>query len=90
MPDPLPRHGLTTVEVARLLRVSPDKVRTWIRQGSLRAVNTATKRGRVRYVVLPDALREFAQRHAAATDTPTPPPRRRRRPTDWVDFYPDN
>jgi excisionase family DNA binding protein len=44
VPDtlPPPPRGLTVREVARRYRVSPDKVRAWIRRGELAAVNTAS------------------------------------------------
>jgi excisionase family DNA binding protein len=78
---------LTPNELARLLRVSPDKVRAWIARGELKAVNTATTFcGKPRYVVLPHHLAEFEEkRHAAPPPTP---PRRRQRMYE-VDYYPD-
>jgi hypothetical protein len=73
--------------VARRYRVSPDKVRGWIKSGRLAAVNTASGRcGRPRFVVMPEALRAFEV--AASACPPTAPPRRRRR-TAQVDYYPD-
>ncbi|MCI0463308.1 MAG: helix-turn-helix domain-containing protein [Gemmataceae bacterium] len=79
--------GLTVRDLARRYRVSPDKVRLWIRRGELHAVNTATALcGRPRWVVSPDALAEFERRRAGG---PTPKPRRRRKLTGMVDYYPD-
>jgi transposase len=84
---PEPVHGLTVREVARRYRVSPDKVRGWIRRSELRAVNTATALcGKPRWVVLADALTEFEQRRRA---TPPPKPARRKRRGTVVDYYPD-
>jgi hypothetical protein len=81
-------RGWTPNELARVLRVSPDRVRAWIQAGDLGAINTARRRcGRPRYVVLPHHLAEFARRRAAAP--PQPPPRRRRRQPDVIDYYPD-
>jgi excisionase family DNA binding protein len=84
------RHrGLTVREVARRYRVSPDKVRGWIRRGELSALNTSDRRcARPRFVVTPEALAEFEQARSAATP-PNSPPRRRRRITGQIDFYPD-
>lgn len=87
--DTLPVRGWTVPRLAKLLCVSAEKIRGWIRRGELTAINTTTRRGRVRYVILPHHLAEFERHHRAATVTPTPAPRRRRRPADWVDYYPD-
>jgi excisionase family DNA binding protein len=83
---PIPR-GYTPRELARLLRVSPDQIRAWIRSGELGAIDTARVRcGRPQFVVLPEHLAEFTRRRAAAP--PRPAPRRRRR-TALVDYFPD-
>jgi excisionase family DNA binding protein len=83
------RRGYTPNELARLLRVSPDRVRGWIARGELRAVNMAEVRcGKPRYVVLPHHLAEFERRRTAAPP-PKPAPRRRRQ-RDQIDFYPDD
>jgi hypothetical protein len=80
-------RGWTPNELARIVRVSPDRVRAWIASGELGAINTApTRCGKPRYVVLPHHLTEFERRHAAAT--PAPMPRRRRQP-EIHDYYPD-
>jgi Helix-turn-helix domain len=80
-------RGYTPNELARMLRVGPDKVRAWIARGELRAVNTAAALcSRPRFVVLPEHLAEFAARRAAA---PPPRPARRIKGTTMVDFYPD-
>lgn len=87
-PDTLPAHGLTVRETARYLRVSPARVRGWIRSGRLGAVNTADHRcGKPRWVILPEHLRQWAQAHAAAQQA-EPAPRRRKRMA-IVDYYPD-
>jgi hypothetical protein len=79
-------RGYTPRDLAQLLRVSPDRVRSWIAAGELGAIDTARHRcGRPRYVVLPHHLAEFERRRSAA---PTPKPRRRKRTQD-TDFYPD-
>jgi hypothetical protein len=82
-----PARGLTPPEVARLLRVSPDKVLLWIRQGLLGAVNTSSRAcGRPRYVVLPRHLDEFVNAKAASTDKRT---QRRKKRSKQVDYYPE-
>jgi len=82
-------RGLTPNELARLLRVSPDRVRAWIKSGELDAIDTSPRRcGRPRYVILPSHLAEFTRRRAAATPAARPAPRQRKQ-TMQVDYYPD-
>jgi excisionase family DNA binding protein len=82
--DATPR-GYTPNELARLLRVSPDRVRAWIARGELEAVNIAAPGSRPRWVILPDQLDAFRQGRR-----PTPPPRpvTRLKRTAQVDYYP--
>jgi excisionase family DNA binding protein len=81
-----PARGLTSDEVAKRLRVSPDKVRGWIKAGALKAINTASARCRKpRFVVTPESLAEFERKHSAAE--PPKPNRARRRPA-VKDFFP--
>jgi hypothetical protein len=90
---PIPLHdaearGWTPNELARLLRISPERVRAMIVAGELGAVSTArTRSGRPRYVVLPCHLDEYVRRHRVSPP-PRPAPRRRRR-TVPIDYYPD-
>jgi Helix-turn-helix domain len=85
--DPGPTRGLTVADVAARYRVSPDKVRGWIKRGELRAINTAAVQcGKPRFVIPPEALPEFERRRSAALP---PKPARRRRPPEMHDFYPD-
>jgi hypothetical protein len=81
-------RGFTVADLATRLRVSPDKVRSWINRGELKAVNTATVLcARPRWVVTPEALEEFEK---ARRGGPAPKPQRgRRRKAQEVDFYPD-
>jgi hypothetical protein len=76
-------------EAAARYRVSPDKVRSWIRQGQLFAINTAAALSRKpRFVIPPDALAAFERARAAAVP-PKPPRRRRPKKSDYVDYFPD-
>lgn len=81
-------RGWTINELAKILRVSPDKIRGWIRSGNLKAINIAsTLAGKPRFVILPKHLEEFEQ-----TRTTGPPPktiRKKRKPKGYIDFYPD-
>ncbi len=87
MPDPTSR-GLTVEDLAARWRVSPDKVRSWIKSGKLQAINTSSSQcGKPRYVVLPEQLAAFEQQLAAAAPVKTP--RRPRRAAEAIDFYPD-
>ena len=84
---PLPTTGLTPREVARYLRVSPDRVRSWIKAGVLRALNTApSKLGKPRFIILPADLEQFAARQEARPAAPTK--RRSKKHTPIVDYYP--
>ena len=84
-------RGYTPNELARLLRISPDRVRAMIASGELPAVDTARVRcGRPRYVVLPHHLAEW-ERRRRVSPPPKPAPRRRQPRRDgWIDFYPND
>jgi hypothetical protein len=75
-------------DVARRYRVSPERVRGWIRRGELAALNTADLvSSKPRLVITPDALQHFERaRQAAARPVP---PRRRKRRFAVKDYYPD-
>lgn len=78
-------HG-TVRDVARFLRVSPDKIRKWIQQGKLKAINTADAMcSRPRYVILPHHIAEFETvRHAGPNGKKVPQKKR----SDRTDYYP--
>jgi transposase len=89
--EPLPtgERGLTPNELAKILRVSPDRVRAWIRSGQLGAINTAVTRcGKPRFVILPKHLEEFEQKQRVSPP-PKPAKRPKRKPRNFVDYYPD-
>ena len=65
---------LTSREIAKLLRVSPDKVLGWIHRGKLRAVNVSN-RIRPRYRVSQDDLAAFL----TAREVQPPPPKSRQK-----------
>jgi excisionase family DNA binding protein len=66
---------LTPSEIARLLRVSSEKVLNWIRRAELKAVNVGNG-FRPRYRISRDALTAFL----AGREVQPPPERRRRKP----------
>ena len=71
---------LTPPEVARLFRVSNEKVLTWIRNGELRAINIAMRPdGRPRYRIDREDLADFELRRQIVP----PPPRTRRHYRRW-------
>jgi hypothetical protein len=79
--------GLTPNELARVRRISPDRIRAMIVRGELPALNVAANRcGKPKYIILPHHLREWETGRAAAP--PKPAPRRRRRQYA-VDYLPD-
>ena len=81
----LPPRGLTPAEVARLLRIGPDRVRALIRDGQLGAVDLGTN-GRTRLIVLPVHLAAFLDANAAL---PLAKPKRKKaRRAEVIDFFP--
>jgi hypothetical protein len=85
MPDDLFARGRFPREVAAYLRKRVSWVRAMIASGELKAVNTAPRGARPRFVVLPDQLAEFVRGRQTV-----PPPKRMKRPkrTNLIDFYP--
>jgi hypothetical protein len=86
-PTPPPATGFTVREVARLLRVSKDKILAWVKAGQLRGYNTSPARcAKPRYVILPDDLNKFLLGRQVG---PPPKPPRRKRRTTLVDYFAD-
>jgi excisionase family DNA binding protein len=78
---------LTPNELARLVRVSADRIRNWIKTGQLRAVNVAEHRcAKARFIILPHHLAEFERQRQVS---PPLKPARRRKRIGITDFYPD-
>ncbi len=72
---------LTPPEVAKLLRVRPDKVLAWIRSGRLRGYNVAEKEnGRPKYRVNRADLEAFTQQRSVIQSAPKGRPAGRRLP----------
>jgi excisionase family DNA binding protein len=87
---PVPRadQPFTVPEVAKFLRVRPDKVLSWIRSGRLRGFNVAEKEnGRPKYRVSPEELEAFANRRMPYQPPPKGRPPGHRRfpplPSKW-------
>ncbi len=80
---PEPPILLTPPDVARMLRVSPDSVRTWIRSGKLKAVNLGDGLKKPRYRVTRDSLDLFL----AARMIEVKPTVKRRRAPERLKFY---
>jgi hypothetical protein len=82
-------RGLTVLDVAKRYRVSPDKVRGWIRRGELAAVNVASSLlGKPQLRITAEALAAFEARRTAAVPTPEAPRRPRRRAA-VKDYFPE-
>jgi excisionase family DNA binding protein len=81
MPETAAR-GFTVADAAKLLRVSEDKIRRWVKSGELAAINTSGRRAsRPRFIILPDAIEQFAAAvagHAAQAATAKKADRRSR------------
>jgi hypothetical protein len=82
-----PTAGYTVRDLARRYRVSPERVRTWIKRGELLAINTRDRCGRPRFVITPEALAAFERRRQVTT--PPPKATRRKKSSGVIDFYPD-
>jgi len=62
---------MTVPEVARFLRVRPDKVLAWIRSGRLCGYNIAEREnGRPKYRINPDDLAAFTKRRVPLQQAP--------------------
>jgi hypothetical protein len=89
--DTKTERGLTVPELARLLRIGPARIRTMIRNGELKAVDTSSAASnKPRYVVMPADLQAWQDRHQAGQPLPAP---RKRRPVlqhGEIDFFPDD
>jgi excisionase family DNA binding protein len=65
------KRGYTPREIARILRVSPDRIRALIKSGELGAVNMAkTRCGKPKFVVLPRHVWAFLAGRQAADPRP--------------------
>lgn len=71
-----PQRFVTPTDLAKLLRVSPEKVRRWIRRGELKAVDLGIGSSRSCYRVKQEWLDEFLE--ARSVQPPAPRVRRRR------------
>ena len=75
---------LTPPELAARYGCNASKVRGWIRDGELAAIDLATRgSSKPRYKISPEAIAEFERRRSA---TPRPRPIRRRRPAAIKSF----
>jgi excisionase family DNA binding protein len=78
--DVLTGQPLTVPEVAKFLRVRPNKVLSWIRSGRLRGYNiTERENGRPKYRINPSDLEAFTQQRAITQPAPKGRPAGRRR-----------
>ena len=82
--NPPTTHALFPREVAARLRVSVDKVRSWIASGKLRAVNVGDGLKRPRWRIRESDLAEFEQ---SRLSQPPPKPARRRRKDPSITEY---
>jgi hypothetical protein len=75
-PDTLRRRKLTPPQLARLWGIGTDKILGWIRDGSIPAINAASRPGgRPRWLIDVDDLADFERSRAAS-----PPRKATRRP----------
>ena len=82
------KRKLTPPEVAKIYRVNPDKVISWIRSGELRAINTSNGSIRPRYLIDSADLEAFEQaREFIPQVAPRRPYRRKRSNQQVVEFF---
>jgi hypothetical protein len=84
---PDPRRAFTVAAIAKRYSVNCDKVRLWIKNCELAAVNVATRpTGRPRWRIAAADLLAFEARRRAAV-TPARPARRGRRQDTIIEFF---
>jgi hypothetical protein len=80
--------GFRVRDLAGRWCVSQDKIRRWINNGELRAINVATNLcGRPRWVITRESVAAFEHRR---TSGPPPQRKRRRLRQKWTDYYADS
>lgn len=77
---------LSPAEVAKVLKVSHDKVLGWINSGQLKASNLNNPGARPRYAIAKDDLSEFLKRRQPAPK-PAKPRKRARPDDDVIEFF---
>jgi len=83
----VPTDKLTPPEVAKLLKVSPDKVRQWIANGELPATNVASaEASRARWIIDRADLEQF-QRSRRPAQPAAPITRRRRKDPEAREYF---
>jgi len=82
-----PTDKLTPPEVAKRMRVSPDKVRQWIANGELPATNVASaEASRARWIIARADLEQF-QRSRRPAQPAAPITRRRRKDPEAKEYF---
>ncbi len=75
-------------EVAKHFGVKPQRVRTWLRNGTLRGFDVADSLTRPRWRIPASAIAEFEQARQAKPLEPTKPQRRKKpKPTEVIEFF---
>jgi hypothetical protein len=77
---------LSPVEYACRLGVKPERVRTWIKSGALRAVNVGDK-SRPRFRIAPSAIAEFEELRSGKQTVPPPSRKRKAARPGFVKFF---
>jgi hypothetical protein len=84
---PDPRRAFTVAAIAERYGINCDKVRLWIKNGELAAVNVATRpTGRPRWRIAVADLLAFEHRRRAAV-APARPAKRRKRQGEVIEFF---
>ena len=78
---------MTPPEIAKLLRVSPEKVIGWIRRGELRAINVSNGWQRKRFLIGQDDLDAFLTRREVHPPPPRPRRMRQAADPDFIEYF---
>jgi hypothetical protein len=83
----IPASGLSVAAFCKRYYVGADKVRAWIKNGTLLAINVAADlASKPQWRITPESVEAFEQRRSSE---PTPQaPRRKRRQATVRDYYP--
>jgi transposase len=85
--DRLAVSSLTPAQLALRYGVSADKVRNWIANGELHAIDVSTRvGGRPQWAIPPEALEQF-ERTRSTRPAPRPVRRRKRAPPGAIEFF---
>jgi excisionase family DNA binding protein len=82
------RRNLSVSQVAARLYVGDDKIRDWIKNGEMEALNVASRLGkRPRWRISEEALVAFERKRSSTASVTAPPTRRQKAKDEGVEEY---